>query len=134
VSVPRTRTTSSQPSAAVPPPGFPPGEPDVAELAAEVAELRAQLAEVRAEVRLLRAGRAAEAAPPGPARVMVRDTGGGLPVVDLEPLPPVSPTPAAPASLSRYDRGPRKAVAVYAEGAEGPMRVYDQLGSCVFAR
>jgi hypothetical protein len=70
------------------------------------------------------------------ARVSVLDTGGGL-----EPAPqPEVEKPALAAKLrherglNTYSRTGRKAVALYAEGARGAVRVYDQAGACVFSQ
>jgi hypothetical protein len=70
--------------------------------------------------------------------VPVHSTGGGLETQTLD----LHPTPASPAEvqlrqgrsgLDNFNRSGRKAVAVYAEGLQGPIAVYDDGGGCVYS-
>jgi hypothetical protein len=70
--------------------------------------------------------------------VPVVSTGGGLETQTLD----LDPTPVSPADvqlrqgrsgLDNFNRSGRKAVAVYAEGLQGPIAVYDDGGGCVYS-
>lgn len=128
------------------PPPWEAAADDAAVLAEELARVRAQLAEAQAALERLQAamGERPQTTPEA-GRVVVRDTGGGLPLDDPEPLPrhgAPAPTPdealdgllRGGEGLEPYHHGFRRAVGVYVEGADGRIRVYDQLGSCVYSR
>lgn len=75
---------------------------------------------------------------PNRVEVPVHSTGGGLETQTLD----LTPTPASPADvqlrqgrsgLDNFNRSGRKAVAVYAEGLQGPIAVYDDGGGCVYS-
>jgi hypothetical protein len=71
------------------------------------------------------------------ARVIVRDTGGGLcaaRAVDASPQAADLQISRGRGSLAPYDRSGRKAVAIYAEGPRGPVRIYDDGGDCLHSQ
>lgn len=70
-------------------------------------------------------------------RVTVRDTGGGLNAaasVDATSDAPDPQVRRGKGSLASFDRRGRKAVAIYAEGPQGAVRVYDDGGDCVYSQ